>query len=126
MGISENAAKVTWLTSIGAASCARIWRSLNEPTFEVSAWQIGKSSVNDWSGAAPCSRCCVVVASLTRPLATLAQSLNVVAWSGRIEAKQVKPGEKAKLLLTGKIDAGWHLYSLTAAATATRHQNRVG
>jgi len=42
-----------------------------------------------------------------------AQGLNVVAWSGRMEAKQVKPGEKAKLLLTAKMEAGWHLYSLT-------------
>src|SRR5207248_1893627 len=51
--------------------------------------------------------------SLMSPLATTAQGLNVVAWSGRIESKQVKPGEKVKLLLTGKLDAGWHLYSLT-------------
>src|SRR5437868_6971954 len=53
--------------------------------------------------------------SLIAPRATQAsaQGLNVVAWSGRVESKQVKPGEKVKLRLTGKLDAGWHLYSLT-------------
>ncbi|MFN7944984.1 MAG: cytochrome c biogenesis protein CcdA [Blastocatellia bacterium] len=41
------------------------------------------------------------------------QRLNVVAWSGKLDKAQVKPGEKAKLVLTAKIDPGWHLYSLT-------------
>ncbi|HWQ31515.1 MAG TPA: cytochrome c biogenesis protein CcdA [Blastocatellia bacterium] len=41
------------------------------------------------------------------------QRLNVVAWSGKLDKAQVRPGEKAKLVLTAKIDPGWHLYSLT-------------
>ena len=42
-----------------------------------------------------------------------AQRLNPVTWSGKLDRAQVKPGEKAKLVLTAKIDPGWHLYSLT-------------
>jgi thiol:disulfide interchange protein DsbD len=41
------------------------------------------------------------------------QKLNVISWSGKMDKAQVKPGEKAKLVLTAKIDPGWHLYSLT-------------
>ena len=44
-----------------------------------------------------------------------AQSLNPVDWIAKLEPAQVKPGDKAKLLLSAKIDAGWHMYSLTQA-----------
>lgn len=43
-----------------------------------------------------------------------------VAWSGKIVPEQVKPGQKAKVLLTGAIDSGWHLYSLTQPAGGPR------
>jgi thiol:disulfide interchange protein len=45
--------------------------------------------------------------------AEFAQTLNPVTLSGKLEPKEVKPGESAKLLITAKIDQGWHLYSLT-------------
>jgi thiol:disulfide interchange protein len=39
--------------------------------------------------------------------------LNVVEWSGRLEPASVRPGERAKLLVTAKIDPGWHVYGLS-------------
>ncbi len=55
---------------------------------------------------------CVVLLLLTTPV--FGQSrLNVVAWSGRLEPAQVKPGERAKLLLTAKVEPGWYIYGLT-------------
>jgi thiol:disulfide interchange protein len=41
------------------------------------------------------------------------QTLNPSSWVGRVEPSQLHPGDKAKVLLSAKIDAGWHLYSLT-------------
>jgi thiol:disulfide interchange protein len=43
----------------------------------------------------------------------LAQTPNPVSISGRLEPAQVKQGQRAKILVTAKIDPGWHLYSLT-------------
>jgi thiol:disulfide interchange protein len=43
----------------------------------------------------------------------LAQTPNPVSISGRLEPAQVKQGQRAKILITAKIDPGWHLYSLT-------------
>ncbi|MBX3277445.1 MAG: thioredoxin family protein [Acidobacteria bacterium] len=34
-------------------------------------------------------------------------------WSARVEPEQVKPGAAGKMLLTIKLEPGWHLYSLT-------------
>jgi thiol:disulfide interchange protein DsbD len=46
-------------------------------------------------------------------VAAQAQGLNPVSLSGKLEPGQVKPGQNAKILITAKIDPGWHLYSLT-------------
>lgn len=42
-----------------------------------------------------------------------AQGLNPIVLSGRVDPAQVKPGQKAKILITAKIEPTWHLYSLT-------------
>jgi thiol:disulfide interchange protein DsbD len=49
-----------------------------------------------------------------------AQGLNPVSLSGKLEPAQVKPGQSAKILLTAKIEPGWHLYSLTQPAGGPR------
>ncbi len=49
-----------------------------------------------------------------------AQSLNPVTLSGKLEPAQVKPGQTAKLLITAKIEPGWHLYSLTQPSGGPR------
>jgi thiol:disulfide interchange protein DsbD len=43
-------------------------------------------------------------------------NLNPGTWSARVEPAQVKPGGDAKLLLTIKLEPGWHVYSLTQPA----------
>jgi thiol:disulfide interchange protein len=43
----------------------------------------------------------------------LAQTPNPVSLSGKLEPAKVKQGQSAKILITAKIDPGWHLYSLT-------------
>ncbi len=48
------------------------------------------------------------------------QKLNVVTLSGRLEPAQVKPGEKAKVLITAKVDDGWHIYGLNQPAGGPR------
>lgn len=45
--------------------------------------------------------------------AALAQTPNPVSLSARMEPAQVKRGQSAKVLITARIDPGWHLYSLT-------------
>ncbi|MCI0665275.1 MAG: protein-disulfide reductase DsbD N-terminal domain-containing protein, partial [Acidobacteria bacterium] len=42
-----------------------------------------------------------------------AQQLNPVTFSGKLEPSEVKPGQNAKVLISARIDSGWHLYSLT-------------
>jgi len=42
-----------------------------------------------------------------------AQGLNPVTLSGRMEPAQVRPGGKARILITAKIEPTWHLYSMT-------------
>jgi thiol:disulfide interchange protein DsbD len=39
-------------------------------------------------------------------------TLNPGTWSGRVEPSQLKPGSTANLLLTIKLDEGWHVYAL--------------
>lgn len=46
-------------------------------------------------------------------LQVFAQGLNPVTLSGRMEPAQVKPGGKARILITAKIEPTWHLYSMT-------------
>jgi thiol:disulfide interchange protein len=46
-------------------------------------------------------------------LSALAQTPNPVSLSAKLEPAQVKQGQSAKVLITAKIDPGWHLYSLT-------------
>ncbi len=41
------------------------------------------------------------------------QDLDPVKWSGRLEPAQPQPGSVAKLVLTGTIQKGWHVYSMT-------------
>ena len=43
---------------------------------------------------------------------TLAQNQNPISWSAKLEPATVKQGAKAKLIVTAKLDPGWHLYSL--------------
>jgi thiol:disulfide interchange protein len=54
----------------------------------------------------------IVILLLLGPTA-LAQTPNPVSLSGKLEPAQVKQGQSAKILITAKIDPGWHLYSLT-------------
>src|SRR5262245_23700206 len=42
-----------------------------------------------------------------------AHQLNPVNFSAKLEPAEVKPGQNAKVLITARIDPGWHLYSLT-------------
>lgn len=44
-------------------------------------------------------------------LTALAQ--NPVTITAKVEKEQLKPGEKTKVLVTAKLDPGWHLYALT-------------
>jgi len=58
------------------------------------------------------------------------QTLNPSSWVGRVEPRELHPGDKAKVLLSAKIDAGWHLYSLTQpppprAAKIALEQNSI-
>lgn len=50
----------------------------------------------------------------------LAQGLNPVRFSARIEPAQVRAGEKARIVLTATIDPGWHLYSLSQPSGGPR------
>ncbi len=43
----------------------------------------------------------------------LAQKYNPVTWSLRLDPPAARPGSKVLAHLEGKIEAGWHLYSLT-------------
>ncbi len=45
-----------------------------------------------------------------------AQALNPVTVSAKIDQSQLKPGQTAKLLITAKLEPGWHLYALTQPA----------
>lgn len=49
-----------------------------------------------------------------------AQALNPVRFTARVEPAAVKPGEKARVILTATIDPSWHLYSLTQPAGGPR------
>ncbi len=62
----------------------------------------------------------VAVFLLMLPAQSFGQKLNVVALSGKLEPAQVKPGDKAKVLITAKVDAGWHIYGLTQPAGGPR------
>ncbi|HEY7183184.1 MAG TPA: cytochrome c biogenesis protein CcdA, partial [Blastocatellia bacterium] len=42
-----------------------------------------------------------------------AQNQNPVNISAKIDQSQLKPGQTAKLLITVKLDPGWHIYALT-------------
>ncbi|MGH9939085.1 MAG: protein-disulfide reductase DsbD N-terminal domain-containing protein [Blastocatellia bacterium] len=42
-----------------------------------------------------------------------AQNPNPVTVSAKIDQSQLKPGQTAKLLITAKLEPGWHLYALT-------------
>src|SRR4030095_12556660 len=45
-----------------------------------------------------------------------AQSSSPVTVSAKIDQSQLKPGQTAKLLITAKLEPGWHLYALTQQA----------
>ena len=59
----------------------------------------------------------IVAAVLVLPAFVLAgfgqATLNPVAWSARVEPAQVKSGGTVKMLLSIKLDPGWHVYALT-------------
>src|SRR5262245_40757482 len=42
-----------------------------------------------------------------------AQGENPISVSAKIDQSQLKPGQTAKLLITAKLEPGWHLYALT-------------
>src|SRR5262245_35108194 len=44
------------------------------------------------------------------------QGPNPVSISAKIDQSQLKPGQTAKLLITAKLEPGWHLYALTQPA----------
>src|SRR5215468_7167337 len=59
-----------------------------------------------------------------------AQASNPVSISAKIDQTQLKPGQTAKLLITVKLEPGWHLYALTQpappkAAKVTIEENGV-
>jgi thiol:disulfide interchange protein len=64
-------------------------------------------------------RVIVLCASLCA-LAVSVSAQQKVNWSAKLEPAQVKPGQKAKLLITASIESGWHLYSLTQPAGGPR------
>ena len=43
----------------------------------------------------------------------LAQGLNPITVSAKLDQTQLKPGQTAKLLVTAKLEPGWHLYAFT-------------
>ena len=43
----------------------------------------------------------------------LGQELDPVKWTGRLEPANPHPGSTAKLILSGTIEKGWHVYSMT-------------
>ncbi|MCI0387851.1 MAG: protein-disulfide reductase DsbD N-terminal domain-containing protein [Acidobacteria bacterium] len=45
-----------------------------------------------------------------------AQNQNPVSVSAKIDQSQLKSGQTAKLLITAKLEPGWHLYALTQPA----------
>ncbi len=45
-----------------------------------------------------------------------AQETGPVSVSAKIDQSQLKPGQTAKLLITAKLEPGWHLYALTQPA----------
>ncbi|HKQ79933.1 MAG TPA: cytochrome c biogenesis protein CcdA, partial [Blastocatellia bacterium] len=45
-----------------------------------------------------------------------AQASSPVSVSAKIDQSQLKPGQTAKLLITAKLEPGWHLYALTQQA----------
>src|SRR5262249_54690936 len=58
------------------------------------------------------------------------QASNPVSISAKIDQTQLKPGQTAKLLITVKLEPGWHLYALTQpappkAAKVTIEENGV-
>ncbi len=53
-------------------------------------------------------------------VAISAQIPSPVNLSAKLDPNPVKPGQSAKAIVTAKIDAGWHLYSLTQPAGGPR------
>ncbi|MDQ3011659.1 MAG: thioredoxin family protein [Acidobacteriota bacterium] len=59
-------------------------------------------------------------ALFTLAVAAFGQIPNPVNLSVKLDPNPVKPGQSAKVTITAKIDAGWHLYSLTQPAGGPR------
>src|SRR5262245_466663 len=49
----------------------------------------------------------------TKATTDAAQGENPISVSAKIDQSQLKPGQTAKLLITAKLEPGWHLYALT-------------
>ena len=56
----------------------------------------------------------------TTAVAAFGQIPNPVNLSAKLDPNPVKPGQSAKAIVTAKIDAGWHLYSLTQPSGGPR------
>ena len=54
----------------------------------------------------------LVFAFVVLLFSTNAFAQNPISWSAKLEPGTVKQGAKAKLVVTAKLDPGWHLYSL--------------
>ncbi|MGH9767992.1 MAG: hypothetical protein ACREAB_11205, partial [Blastocatellia bacterium] len=52
----------------------------------------------------------------TNAASASSQNPNPVSVSAKIDQNQLKPGQTAKLLITAKLEPGWHLYALTQPA----------
>ena len=54
----------------------------------------------------------LVFAFVTLLFSTNTFAQNPISWAAKLEPSQVKQGAKAKLVVTAKLDPGWHIYSL--------------
>jgi thiol:disulfide interchange protein DsbD len=59
------------------------------------------------------ARFIALLAALFIALPAFAQGLNPVSVSAKLDQTQLKPGQTAKVLITAKLEPGWHLYALT-------------
>src|SRR5262249_28184023 len=58
----------------------------------------------------------VILAGLLLACNAASQTPTPVNLSTKLEPAQIKPGGKAKVLITLKLDPGWHVYALTQPA----------
>lgn len=61
----------------------------------------------------------LLLAGLLGPNNAAAQTQQPVTWSASVTPAKAAPGQSVRITLSAKIDAGWHLYSVTSPVTAT-------